>query len=75
MVTYACWSFGKTYNANIAATATAARDMTDMEAMLRAPLLQVLVEVESIWRTSLLPAKVATTNQHAIFVVIASLSE
>ena len=36
--------FGNTYNANTAATATAAADTMDREAMLTAPLVHVLVE-------------------------------
>ena len=45
------------YNKRAAAAATAATDAAENEAMLRAPLLQVLVDVEVIWVTSLLPAQ------------------
>ena len=44
--------------------------MTDREAMLRAPLLQVLVEVEVISSTSLLPAQHKTLLLMLLFVLV-----
>ena len=45
--------------AKTAAAAMTAIETKDMEAMLRAPLLQVLDDDAVIWSTSLLPAKIA----------------
>ena len=51
------------YNRRAAAAATAATDAAENEAMLRAPLLQVLVDEAVIWVTSLLPAQ--KHNKHS----------
>lgn len=54
------------YMAKTAAAAMTAIETKDMEAMLRAPLLQVLDDDAVIWSTSLLPAKIASTVQLAM---------